>query len=323
MPNMKDVAKRANVGIATVSRVINNSGFVSNETRAIVEKAIDELGYIPNELARNFQKNKTNIIGVIVPEVHHEFTNNLLKEIERALRDNSYLMMVGVSAHDEETEKECINKLVSQQVGGLIITAPIRQDYSKYQFPIVSFDREINSTIPYVHTDNYHGAMHLTNKLIDGGCKNILYVHFNADEKSLSNRRIEAFKDVCNEKSITYTISEYEEGKTNGEYIASVVELQANSQYDGMFFGCDADARRYLNMYFEKHQKFPTDHKIVSFDALSTNRFYYPKLYSAGHDFKKISETLISLIFSQMNDTEYEHENKIDFVIQAGNTLLE
>ncbi len=321
MPNMKDVAKKANVGIATVSRVINNSGFVSSETRQIVENAIEELGYIPNELARNFQKNKTNIIGVIVPEVHHEFTNNLLKEIERALRDNSYLMMVGVSAHDEETEKECINKLVSQQVGGLIITAPIREDYSKYNFPIVSFDREINSTIPYVHTDNYSGAKFLTEKLIENECKNILYVHFNADEKSLSNRRIEAFIDICNEKHVKYTISEYVEGLTNGEYIKSIVDIQENNKYDGMFFGCDADARRYLNDYFEKHQKYPTEHKIVSFDALSTNRFYYPKLYSAGHDFKKISETLISLIFSQMNETEFDHENKIDYVLQEGNTI--
>lgn len=321
MPNMKDVAKKANVGIATVSRVINNSGFVSDETRAIVERAIDELGYIPNELARNFQKNKTNIIGVIVPEIHHEFTNNLLKEIERVLRANGYLMMVGVSGHDQEIENECINKLVSQQVGGLIITAPIREDYNKYKFPIVSFDREINERIPFVHTDNYEGGRHLTNKLINAGCKKLLFVNFASDEHSLSNYRINAFKDVCNENSINYDIKYGNVESTNTEYLQSIVKLQEENNYDGMFFGCDSDARKYLNMYFEKYLKFPDDHKIVSFDGLDSNRYYYPKLYSVGHNFKKISESLISLIFSQMNDTEFEHEHKIDFIIQDGNTI--
>ncbi len=321
MPNMKDVAKKANVGIATVSRVINNSGFVSKETRTIVERAIDELGYIPNELARNFQKNKTNIIGVIVPEIHHEFTNNLLKEIERVLRSNGYLMMVGVSAHDEETEKECINKLVSQQVGGLIITAPIRQDYSKYKFPIVSFDREINKNIPYVHTDNYGGGNYLTNKLIDAGCEKLLFVNFNADDKSLSNNRMKAFKDVCKNSNVEHNVSMFQKFSSNTEYLNNIINMQKNNNYDGLFFGCDIDARRYLNLYFEKHQKFPCDHKIVSFDSLDTNTMYYPKLDSAGHNFKKIASTLISLIFSQMNDTEYEHENMIDFVVQDGSTL--
>ncbi len=321
MPNMKDVAKKANVGIATVSRVINNSGFVSNETRDIVERAIKDLGYIPNELARNFQKNKTNIIGVIVPSIKHEFTNNLLKEIESALKAKGYLMMVGVSSHDSEVESECINKLVSQQVGGLIITAPIKNSYDNYTFPIVSFERKINDVIPYVHTDNYAGGKHLTKKLLEKGAKKLLMVMFDCDEKSLSFEREQAFRDVCAESNTEHRVTHYDCDLKNKKYLLEVMQIIEEDNYDGIFFGCDFDARFFLNLYYEKHQKLPNELRIVSFDALETNANYYPKLYSAGHNYPEIAQTLLSLIFSQMNNADYEKENRLDFIIQDGNTI--
>ncbi|MGL4382301.1 MAG: LacI family DNA-binding transcriptional regulator, partial [Bacilli bacterium] len=85
MASIKDVAKHANVGVATVSRVINNNGFVSKETKELVLKSIDVLGYVPNELARNFQKKQTNIIGLIVPELTQRFSAALANQIEKDL----------------------------------------------------------------------------------------------------------------------------------------------------------------------------------------------------------------------------------------------
>ena len=80
---IQDVAKRANVGVGTVSRVLNNNGYVSEKTRVKVEQAIQELQYTPNELARNLYHNKTETIAVIVPDAANPFYASLINEIEK------------------------------------------------------------------------------------------------------------------------------------------------------------------------------------------------------------------------------------------------
>ncbi len=319
MAKMKDVAKHANVGVATVSRVINNSAFVSESTRKIVENSIKELGYVPNELARNFQKNKTNIIGVVVPSIEHAFTNNLLKMIELELQSNGYLMMVAVSKHNPGIEEECIQKLISQQVGGLIITAPLKKEYDS-KFPLVSFDRKISDTIPFVYTDNYGGSKHLTTLLLNHNCKKILYVDFNVDENSLSNSRKQAFKDMLEESNTYYEIIGHQDKKLLTDFIYEIIDKVCKEKFDGIFFGCDYYARIFYSLYFKINQQMPENLKVVSFDALSTNNEFHPLLTSAGHDYEKIAKRLTSLIFSQMNNHEFEIENKLEYVIQAGET---
>ena len=81
MAKIKDVAKLANVSPSTVSLVLNNKGYVSEATRAKVQAAVKELNYVPSEVARNLSLNRTNIIGVIIPDIAHPFFAALLHEI--------------------------------------------------------------------------------------------------------------------------------------------------------------------------------------------------------------------------------------------------
>ena len=94
MPTIKDVAKRANVSVATVSRVINNTGYVNIETRQMVEQAIKDLGYVPNELARSLFRKKSNIIGLIVPHISTLFFGELIEAIEGAVTKAGYKLMI-------------------------------------------------------------------------------------------------------------------------------------------------------------------------------------------------------------------------------------
>lgn len=106
MASIRDVAQRAGVGIGTVSRVLNGSGYVAPETRKKIEDAIKELGYIPNELARNLFRNKTGIIGIIIPDLDHVFFSRLVRETEIALYKLGYKTMVcntiGISNREKE-----------------------------------------------------------------------------------------------------------------------------------------------------------------------------------------------------------------------------
>ena len=94
MPTIKDVAKKANVSVATVSRVINNTGYVNVETRKIVKDAIDDLGYVPNELARSLFNKRSNIIGLIVPHISTYFFACLTAESEK---EEKYAYSVNMS----------------------------------------------------------------------------------------------------------------------------------------------------------------------------------------------------------------------------------
>ena len=90
MASIKDVARRAGVAPSTVSLVLNNTGYVSEKTREKVEKAMKELDYMPNELARNLYRNKTNIIGIIIPHIDHPFFSTFVKYTEKFLYELGY-----------------------------------------------------------------------------------------------------------------------------------------------------------------------------------------------------------------------------------------
>ena len=113
MPTIKDVAKKANVSVATVSRVINNTGYVNHETRKIVEDAIKELGYVPNELARSLFRKKSNIIGLIVPHISTYFFAELIESIEDAVTSSGYKLMIFNSKDDIELEKKYLFSNIS------------------------------------------------------------------------------------------------------------------------------------------------------------------------------------------------------------------
>jgi len=100
MPTIKDVAKKANVSVATVSRVINNTGYVNQETRKMVVDVINELGYVPNELARSLFSKRSNIIGLIVPHISTFFFAELIESLEDAIMQKGYKLMIFNSKDD-------------------------------------------------------------------------------------------------------------------------------------------------------------------------------------------------------------------------------
>ena len=111
MSTIKDVAKKANVSVATVSRVINNTGYVNHETRQIVVDVIEELQYVPNELARSLFSKRSNIIGLIVPHISTFFFGELIEALEDAITQKGYKLMIFNSKDDIELEKKYINTL--------------------------------------------------------------------------------------------------------------------------------------------------------------------------------------------------------------------
>jgi LacI family transcriptional regulator len=123
MPTIYEVSKLAGVSLATVSRVINNSGKVRVETRRKVEVAMQELGYRPNSIAQSLASNRSNSVGVLVPELHGPFFGIMLSSIEDELRAAGKHVIITAGHSDEEKEKDSIEFLASRQCDALILHA--------------------------------------------------------------------------------------------------------------------------------------------------------------------------------------------------------
>lgn len=178
MAGIKDVAKYAKVAPSTVSLVLNNTGYVSDRTRAKVEKAMKELNYTPNELARNLYHNRTNIIGIIVPDTAHPFFATFIRYAEICLYKYGYKTMVCSTISMENSEEAYIDMLKRRMMDGVIMgTHSLGLDiYESVDRPIVALDRYINDTIPIVRSDHVQEGTLAAKCFYESGSRNVVQV---------------------------------------------------------------------------------------------------------------------------------------------------
>lgn len=175
MPTIHDVAKRAGVGSITVSRVINNSGYTSPETRERVQKAIAELGYVPNTLARSLRSRRTNTVALMVTDITNPFFTTMARGVEDAANDAGYTVIFCNTDESAEKEGKYLTVLLQKQVDGLLFVPTqrsvetIRQTL-KHGTPVVVLDRRIPAVdVDTVRCDSLEGAYQLTKYLLSLG----------------------------------------------------------------------------------------------------------------------------------------------------------
>ena len=178
MATIRDIAVRAGVTATTVSRVINNRGYISKETREKVRRAMAEMHYQPNELARALSKRRANTIVAIVPHVAHPFFASLISSLEQAAAERGYKLLLCNSRQQPEKESEFLAMSVSNNAAGIILCskmyAPSTCSSSKFPSSIWNVTRERGETVT-IHCDNYQGGKLAALHLIDRGCTHLLH----------------------------------------------------------------------------------------------------------------------------------------------------
>jgi len=179
---IKEVAELAGVSTTTVSYVINKSRFVSEQTRAKVLKAIKDLDYRPNVVARSLRSRKTGTVGLIVCDLTNPFFSEVLQGIETYLGGKKYSLLVTNTDYDNKKEKESIDMFHDKQVDGVIIV-PGESTNKQAKFlmerniPVVLLDKKIKDlNVDVVLVNNREGSKRLTEHLISLGHKRIEYV---------------------------------------------------------------------------------------------------------------------------------------------------
>ena len=206
-PTIGDVARRANVSKTTVSHVMNNTRFVSEETKRRVLLAMADLGYRPNALARSLSTSKTGTIGVLIADVSHFFFAQVLRGIEDVLMPQGCSILICNTAESPEREKHYLDLLLRQRAAG-IIAAPaspewdILPELERHNTPVVFIDRSYETLQgPFVGVDNVKGAYLGVSHLIECGCRRLAILAGDLRLSSLRGR-LDGFRQALHDHDI-------------------------------------------------------------------------------------------------------------------------
>lgn len=311
---LTDVAKTAGVSPTTVSRVLNNRGYISEKTRKKVNDAIELLNYYPNEIARSLFINKTFIIGVIFPTTSNPFYGQLVFHLETLCESLGYKVLLCNSEGREDKEREYLEMLQRHQVDGIIAGAHNRgiEEYNRPNLALVGIDRYLSENVPVVASDNYDGGRQATELLIKRGCKHIIHINGSLSLETPANLRREAYEDVMRENQLTPLVYEI------GDDIISKL-FDENPEVDGIFASDDLIAANVLREAKQRGIDIPNDLKIIGYDGTEATRTLLPELSTVQQPIQGIAESAIELLMEQINGTS--KEMKLETILPV--TLIE
>ena len=284
---IQDIARLANVSVATVSRVINNNDNVKEETRNRINRIIKENNYYPNLIARNLSKNENNTIGVIIPDIKNLYFASIMDGIVNEANKKELNIILGCTNESFRLQKKYIELFIEQRVKGIII-AVTQNSYDKVEFfeqisskiPLVLIDRKINRQMPGVFFENFYSSYGVIEKFIKNNRKKIGFLA-GPQTISTAKERLEGYKKAlkdynikCNEKLILYgdfTLkSGYDLGKKILKRKIDAIYISNNSMTLGFLKALkelNIDSKDMEIATYEDNEiiKF-IDEKIISYD---------------------------------------------------------
>lgn len=307
MVSIKDVAKKVNVSVTTVSRVLNNKPDVSEETRRKVEKAIKELRYTPSGIARGLVLQKTKSIGLVIPDVSNPFYPELIKGLGRKAKEKGYSLILYDTDNNKAEEEEAIRLLRSKMVDGIILSLSLKNKdilkrLEKEDYPIVQIDREIKESIyPAITIDNKKSAYTATEYLIKHGHSKIGHISGDLSTETAINR-LEGFKLALDKYGIPFREEWIFEGDYSKEAGKKQMEKIIKLPYrpTALFFANDLMAYGAYETIYNYNYTIPEDFSIIGHDNIEISSFVRPGLTTMDQPKYKLGqiavETLINMI---------------------------
>lgn len=311
-PKLNDVAKLAGVSPTTVSRVINNHGYLSEQTKEKVFAAMRELHYQPNNMARSLQGKNTQLIGVIFSDISNPFFGELVSRIEKVLFAKNYKVILCNSADDPQKERDYLQMLMANQVDGIIAGAHNLgiEEYQQYGLPIISFDRYLSDNIPIVSSDNYHGGWLAAQTLRQAGAESIAIFTGKSYAGSPTNGRREGYEAYLAAEQLTPHVHELPFELSPALKMMEIKTIMSQQNYDGIFCSDDLTALLTINVAHQLSIRVPEDLRVVGYDGTALMRNYHPELTTIEQPLTDISTLLVSLLLQRIADADCQLESK-------------
>ncbi|MVB12467.1 Catabolite control protein A [Caprobacter fermentans] len=317
-PTIKDVAEKANVSVATVSRVLNGLTGFSAETEVRVRNAIAELGYQFNAVARNLKLKKTNIIAVLIPQVETTFYVKILNGIEDAAQNCGYSVMVCHVGISGNRTQEYIKMLAERQVDGIIgCSLPpdekIDTLMAECEIPCVLVSTlSSRYSIPYIRVDDFKASYAATTYLISKGHKNIAMLAGSQDDVVAGVLRLKGYRKALEDnripyspKLVQYTRFSYETGLQAAKDL-----LNSGESFTGVVACCDEVAVGAISAAYEAGLKVPDAFSVIGYDNTRTAEMAVPPLTTVSQPLYPMGEQAFHMLQNEMEQGK-KAENQI------------
>jgi len=333
MVTLKQLAKELNVSISTVSKALNNSEEIGEETVKRVKELAELYNYKPNKVALSLKQNKTKTIGVIVPDILNYFLAKVLFGIEREATLNGFNIITCISNESLEKEINSLQLLANGSVDGFIM-ALSQETQVKNEIehlvktinkglPIVMFDRVANDVLcDKVIVDNYDSTYNATKRLISDNRKHIAFLS-NIDNLSVGKLREKGYlKAIAEYPDMTSMILTMNKNEDAQEKIIKL--LKDNKDIDGIISADNASGIISINVALSLGYKVPDDISVIGFASKSKSSHSVPKLTIIRQQAKEIGATATQLLIQRLQNKANEEDFstriiKTDF-IQAGSS---
>lgn len=304
--------------MATVSHVINETRFVSDELIERVERAMEDMDYQPNLLAGSLRKKKTGTIGLIIPDSSNTLFAKISKEIEDVLFSMNYNVIVCNSAYDIDRELEYLKTLRSKMVDGILIV-PVTLDgkhlekFKKIGIPIVILDRNIPGIdMDTIQVDNYKGGYDSAKYLVSLGHTNIGYIDRIYDH-SHSLERKNGFVKAMQEQNIFLK----EENIVRGGFTfddglrAAKGLMERNPRITAIFSFNDINALGAMRGLTDLGLRVPADLSVIGNDDIPFSSIYIPRLTTIRYPTTEMADKAGNLLLKRIDEPNFKRTKKI------------
>ncbi|MDT2800888.1 catabolite control protein A [Vagococcus lutrae] len=312
-----DVAREANVSMATVSRVVNGNQNVKPVTRKKVLEVIERLDYRPNAVARGLASKKTTTVGVIIPDVSNIYFSSLARGIDDVATMYKYNIILANSDGNAEKEINVLNNLLAKQVDGVIfmghhITDEIRGEFSRSKTPVVlagSIDPD--EQVGSVNIDYHEGAKEAVELLLENGNEKVAFVSGSLLDPINGKERLAGYKEALKKHDLTYTeglVFESEYVYKNGEDLAERLLFAGAT---AAYVADDLLAVGISNALTDKGVKIPEEFEIITTNNSLLTDIVRPKMTSLTQPLYDIGAVSMRLLTKMMNKEENDEKTVI------------
>lgn len=325
MATMKDVARLADVSVTTVSHVINDTRYVSEELTERVNNAIEELNYRPDPIAQGLSKGKSQTIALVVSDIVNPFFPQVARGVEDCARENEFSLILSNTDEDPSQEERNLSLLQSKRVDGFIIS-PTSKGKTNMQplldegLPIVCIDRELPGVkVDQVYSNNKDGGYRATQHLVEQGYRNIAII-LELTEISTFAQRLEGYKQALRDHNIPVR-EEYIKTaglEVEGAYAATESLLQDHPEVDAIFSTNDLMTEGVLRYFKKRNVRCPAEVGLVGFDDPEWAASFNPSVTSVAQQPYEMGYRAVKLLFEQIQKKNHPGDPQI---IELGTEL--
>lgn len=317
-PTIKDVAKKANVSVATVSRILNDLDGYSEETRKKVTIVVEEIGYRRNAIARNLKTKTSHTIGVLLPKVETTFYVEILNGIEDMAHKNNYSVFICNTGTSSHLMPYYLEVLSERQVDGIIVCSLSPKDmYDKdivdTKIPCILVSTfSPRFTIPYIKVDDFQAAYEATSYLIENGHTKIAMLGGEKEDPIAGIPRLQGYRQALKEHNIT--INEnlikhggfgFKEGKDSMEAL-----LNENKKFTAIFAACDDIAVGAMFIAHKRGILIPEELSIIGYDNTKVSEMSYPPLTTIAQPSYEMGQRSVEMLIKSIT-SDKKSESKI------------